>query len=152
MISLTDYDSEEIINTINDKLKDNTEISGKELILFALVPIIEKNDGVEDYIEYVVNTLIDLKGLTPSIKALVYGIEWLIVDKFVDDEKTKNILHDLLGDRMSLIHEYAENKVNQEQIRIIRNLLRHGMRAEVVAKSAEVPLSRVKAIERKMKK
>ena len=152
VISLTDYDSEEIINTINDKLKDNTEISGKELILFALVPIIEKNDGVEDYVEYVVNTLIDLKGLTPSIKALVYGIEWLIVDKFVDDEKTKNILRDLLCDRMSLIHEYAENKVNQEQIRIIRNLLRHGMRAEVVAKSAEVPLSRVKAIERKMKK
>ena len=65
---------------------------------------------------------------------------------------TKNILRDLLGDRMSLIHEYAENKVNQEQIRIIRNLLRRGMRAEVVAKSAEVPLSRVKAIERKMKK
>ena len=81
-----------------------------------------------------VNTLIDLKGLTRSIKALVYGIEWLIVDKFVDDEKTKNILRDLLCDRMSLIHEYAENKVNQEQIRIIRNLLRHGMRAEVVAK------------------
>ncbi len=53
---------------------------------------------------------------------------------------TKNILRDLLGDRMSLIHEYAENKVNQEQIRIIS------------AKSAEVPLSRVKAIERKMKK
>lgn len=61
VISLTDYDSEEIINTISDKLKDNTEISGKELILFALVPIIEKNDGVEDYVEYVVNTLIDLK-------------------------------------------------------------------------------------------
>ena len=140
VISLTDYDSEEIINTINDKLKDNTEISGKELILFALVPIIEKNDGVEDYVEYVVNTLIDLKGLTPSIKALVYGIEWLIVDKFVDDEKTKNILRDLLGDRMSLIHEYAENKVNQEQIRIIRNLLRHGMRAEVVAKHIVIKL------------
>ncbi len=80
-----------------------------------------------------VNTLIDLKGLTRSIKALVYGIEWLIVDKFVDDEKTKNILRDLLCDRMSF-------------------LLRHGMRAEVVAKSAEVPLSKVKAIERKMKK
>ena len=152
VISLTDYDSEEIINTINDKLKDNNEISGKELILFALVPIIEKNDGVEDYVEYVVNTLIDLKGLTPSIKALVYGIEWLIVDKFVDDEKTKNILRDLLGDRMSLIHEYAENKVNQEQTRIIRNQLRHGIKAEVIARTAEVPLSRVKAIERKMKK
>ena len=99
-----------------------------------------------------VNTLIDLKGLTRSIKALVYGIEWLIVDKFVDDEKTKNILRDLLGDRMSLIHEYAENKVNQEQTRIIRNQLRHCIKAEVIARTAEVPLSRVKAIERKMKK
>lgn len=50
---------------------------------------------------------------------------------------------------MSLIHEYAENKVNQEQIRIIRNLLRHGMRAEVVAKSAEVPLSELKLLKEK---
>ena len=42
VISLSDYDSDEIINTINDKVNDNAEISGKELILFALVPIIEK--------------------------------------------------------------------------------------------------------------
>ena len=62
---------------------------------------------------------------------------------------TKNILRDLLGDRMSLIHEYAENKVNQEQIRIIRNLLRHGMRAEVVAKSAEVPYPELKLLKEK---
>ena len=53
---------------------------------------------------------------------------------------------------MSLIHEYAENKVNQEQTRIIRNQLRHCIKAEVIARTAEVPLSRVKAIERKMKK
>ena len=89
MISLSEYDSEEIINTINDKVNDNTEISGKELILFALVPIIEKKGDVEDYVEYVVNTLIDLKGLATSIKALVYGIEWLIVDKFIDDKKNQ---------------------------------------------------------------
>ena len=125
---------------------------GENEYFSALVPIIEKTGTVEDYVEYIVDTLLNLNDLTPSIKALVLGIEWLIVDKFVTDEQTRNILCDALGDRMSLIHEYAENKVNQEQIRIIRNLLRHGMRAEVVAKSAEVPLSRVKAIERKMKK
>ena len=122
---------------------------GKDkIILFALVPIIEKNGAVEDYVEYVVNTLIDLKGLAPSIKALVYGIEWLIVDKFVDDEKTRNILCDLLGGRMSLIHEYVENKEN----RIIINLLKSGMSAEVVAKSTKIPLPRVKSIERSLNK
>lgn len=110
VISLADYDSEEIINTINDKVKNNKEITGKELLLFALVPIIEKTDNVENYIENVVDTLIGLKGLTPSIKALTFRIEWLIVDKFVEDEQTRNILCDLLGERMSLIHEYGKNK------------------------------------------
>lgn len=130
------------------KLKENSiEITSKELILFALVPVIEKTGEVEDYVEYVVNTLLDLKGLTPSIKSLAYGIEWLIVDKFVDDELTRNVLCDVLGERMSLIHEYGRNKED----RLIRNLLRSGCNAEFIAKNANVPLSRVKRIEKTLK-
>ena len=49
---------------------------------------------------------------------------------------------------MSLIDEYAENKEN----RIIMNLLKSGMTAEVVAKSTKMPLPRVKSIERSMNK
>ena len=75
------------------------------------------------------------------------GIEWLIVDKFVTDEQTRNILCDALGDRMALIHEYARNKEN----RIIRNQLKSGMKAEVIARTADIPLSRVKSIERTLK-
>jgi hypothetical protein len=119
--------------------------------LFALVPIIEKTGEVDDYVEYVADTLLDLKGLTPSIKALTYGIEWLIVDKFVDDEQTRNILRDALGDRMSLIHEYAQNKVEKGENRMIRNLLRAGNSPQKIAKEAGVPLSRVRAIERSLK-
>lgn len=151
VIGLKNYDTSEIINTINYKIENTIEINSKELILFALVPIIEKTGEVEDYIEYVVNTLLDLKGLATSIKSLTYGIEWLIVDKFVVDEKTRNVLCDALGDRMSLIHEYARNKVDMEQRRIIRNLLRAGNSPQKIAKDAEVPLSTVKAIERTLK-
>lgn len=147
VINLSDYNSGEIINTITYKIEHNIDISGKEIVLFALVPIIEKTGNVEDYIEYIVDTLLELKDLTPSIKALVLGIEWLIVDKFVTDEQTRNILCDALGDRMSLIHEYARNKEN----RIIRNQLLSGMKAEVIAKTADIPLARVKSIERKIK-
>ena len=56
-------------------------------MLFSVVPIIEKTANVENYVGFVVNTLIDLKGLTPSIKALAYGIEWLIVDKLLKMNK-----------------------------------------------------------------
>ena len=85
--------------------------------------------------------------MAPSIKALTYGIEWLIVDKFVGDEQTRNVLCDALGDRMSLIHEYARNKEN----RLIRNQLRSGLKADFIAKTNGIPLSRVRAIERSLK-
>lgn len=39
-----------------------------------------------------------------------YGIEWLIVDKFIDDKEERNILCDALGDRMSLIYEYVNRR------------------------------------------
>ena len=68
--------------------------------------------------------------------------------KFVTDAQTRNILYDALGDRMSLIHEYTMNKEN----RIIENLLIAGNSPQKIAKDADIPLSRVKAIERKIKK
>ena len=150
VISLAEYDSEEIINTIKYKVENNVEITGKELILFALVPIIEKTEDIGDRIDFVVDTLIDLKELAPSIKALAYGIEWLIVDKFVEDELTRNILCDKLGDRMTLIDEYARNREKKGENNIIKNQLKSGMSAEVIAEAAGVSLSRVKDIERSL--
>jgi hypothetical protein len=151
VISIKDYDAEKIINTMNYKIENNIELTSKELILFALVPIIEKDGIVDDYVEYVVNALLDLNDLAPSIKALVFGIEWLIVDKFVSDDLTRNILRDVLGERMSLIHEYGRDKERKGEDNLIRNMLKSGMRAEVIAKTAKVPLSRVKAIEKRLK-
>ena len=104
---------------------------------------------VEKYIDYVVDTLIEFKDLPHSIKSLLYGIEWLIVDKFVEDVQKRNILCDLLGDRMSLIHEYAENKERKVEERIIANLLRAGNSPHKIAKEAGVPLSRVNLIKRR---
>ena len=149
VISLSDYDSEEIINNINYKIEHNEEITGKELVLFSLVPIIEKEGEIEDYIFEVINTLIGLKDLAPSIQALIFGIEWLIVDKFVENENTRNILQDLLGGRMSMVHEYGERKAKKAEERIVRNLLKSGMRPEIIASTADIPLSRVQAIKRK---
>lgn len=86
-----------------------------------------------------------MKGLTPSIKALAFGIEWLIVDKFVEDEQTRNILCDLLGERMSLIHEYGKNKEKKGEERIIKNLINAGISPQKIAKDTKTPLSRINA-------
>lgn len=65
---------------------------------------------MEKYIKRVVHNLLQVENATESVKNLSYGIEWLIVDKFVNDVEYRQILCDLLGDRMSLIYEYGERK------------------------------------------
>ena len=57
-----------------------------------------------------VDILIQLKGIRVSAKNLSYGIEWLHVDKFVKDSNQRELLLDLLGERMSAIYEYGERK------------------------------------------
>ena len=148
IVSLSCYDSGKIINTINYKKENNEAITSKELILYALVPLIEKYGDVEDYIDEVVHTLIELKDFDESIKSLAYGIEWLIVDKFVRDKTERKVLCDLLGDKMSLIDEYGENKKRQGEDGIIINQLKSGLSPVFIAESSKIPLSRVNDIKR----
>ena len=80
---------------------------------------------------------------------------WLTTDKFVEDTLERNIICDLLGGRMSLIHEYGENKFNdgkdegieqgieQGIEKIIINLLKSGEKPEEIAIKTEVPLEKI---------
>ena len=61
-----------------------------------------------------------------SIIYLVFGVEWLIVDKFVENQEDRNILCDLLGDRMSLIYEYGEREEAKGKLEGIREGIREG--------------------------
>ena len=90
---------------------------------------------------------------------------WLTTDKFVENPLERNILQDMLGGRMSLIHEYGENKyqigkdegiekgkkegIKEENERIVTNLLKSGNEAEVIAKQADIPLEKVLKIKNK---
>ena len=69
-----------------------------------------KGKDMEKYIKRIVHNLLQVTDISESIKNLSYGIEWLIVDKFVKDEEYRNILCDTLGDRMTLIYEYGDRR------------------------------------------
>ena len=109
VVNLRDFDENAIITDVEPKIEKNSEIDGKSLVLYALIPMIVEKDRV-NYINKVVHNLLRLRNSTISLKSLAFGIEWLIVDKFVDNEEDRNILCDCLGDRMRLIDEYGERK------------------------------------------
>ena len=107
MVSVTavKIDIENIQNRAICVIQEDFVVTAKN----ALLPIIDSKN-MEKHIRRVVDNLLKLKYMTISLKELSFGIEWLIVDKYVTDEEERNILCDLLGDKMSLIHEYGERK------------------------------------------
>lgn len=155
IFSLGDLDSDEIINNVKNKLKHNQIPDAKEIILLSLVPLSKKGKNISEYIYKVFKILIKLKDMTISQKDLAFGIVWLTTDKFVEDPLERNIICDLLGVRMSLIHEYGENKYNDGKDdgieQIIENLLKSGEDAESIAEKANVPLEKVLEIKEKNK-
>ena len=154
---LNNLDGEEIINNVKTKLKYNEPLDGRDIILLSLVPLSKKGKNIVEYIYRVIKILFNLKNLTSSQKDLSFGIMWLTTDKFVVDSLERNIICDLLGGRMSLIHEYGENKyqngkddgIEQGIEQIIVNLLKSGEEACVIAKNADVALEKVLEIKNK---
>ncbi len=153
VFGLNNLDSEEIINNVKKKIKDNKLPNGREIILLSLVPLSKKGENIVEYIYRVVNIIIKLKNLTISQKDLAFGIMWLTTDKFVEDSLERNIICDLLGDRMSLIHEYGENKYNDGKDDgielIIVNLLKSGEEASVIAEKTDISIEDVLKIKEK---
>lgn len=163
-------DSEEIINNVEPKITSKETIEGRDLVLYALLPLIDTKNLTEN-IHRVTKNLLELKGLSVSLMDLSMGIEWLLVDKYVTDEEQRNILCDALGDKMTLIYEYG-NRKEKNGIKIgrhvgmihgrregriqgrregrkegrkdvIENLLKFGMTPEEISSKTKIPLDEI---------
>ena len=149
VVGLNELDREEILNTVEAKIENNEEMDGRQLVLYALVPLIDNNNR-EKHIRRVVDNLLKLKNVTMSLKELSFGIEWLIVDKYVTDEEERNILCDALGDKMSLIHEYGKRKEENGKREVIIDLFKSGMTAKEISDRLKMPLSELIEIQNSM--
>lgn len=75
----------------------------------------------------------------------------------MDDEELRNIFCDLLGDKMSLIHEYGERKeqkgiaqgIEQGSENVIISLLESGMSCEEISERIKMPLDEILEIKNK---
>jgi hypothetical protein len=151
IVGLNNLSSSDIINNIETKLKNKKIPTSKDIILLSLVPLSKKGKHIVEYIYKVIRILFKLKNMTISQSELALGIMWLTTDKFVVDAIERNIICDMLGGRMSLIHEYGENKYEEGKEQIIVNLLKSGDDPEVISKKSEIPLDKIIEIKEKHK-
>ena len=105
-----------------------------------------KNGNLERNIKKTVDILISLSDVPVSTKNLCFGIVWLLVDKFVKDLELRNLLLDLLGDRMSAMYEYGERKEQNGKKQIIKKFYDSGMSVEEIARRTEIDIKEVEEL------
>lgn len=158
---LNNLASDEIITNVTKKLENKKVLNGKEIILLSLVPLSKKGKNIAEYIYRVVDILSKVRDLSVSLTDLAFGIMWLTTDKFIEDSLEKSILCDFLGDRMTLMHEYGENKFQngknegieegrkEGREEIIVNLLKSKDNPETIAEKTKIPLEKILEIKEK---
>ena len=148
------FDGEKIIKEIEEKYNQNIQITRRECVYFSLAPIMSKNGNLERNIKRTVDILISLNDVPSSTMNLCYGIEWLLVDKFVKEKGLRNLLLDMLGDKMSALYEYGERKEQngkeigkeEERREIIKKFFDSGMSIEEIAEITEIDIKKVEEL------
>lgn len=113
IISLKDFDGDEIINNIENKIKNNTKITRRELIYLSLAPFMSSRKPLDEQIEKTVQTLDKIRNSAKSAKNFAFGIEFLIVDKFIKETSRRKRLRNILRDNMRLMEEYGQERYDE---------------------------------------
>ena len=144
IISLKDFDGDEIINNIENKIKNNTKITRRELIYLSLAPFMSSRKTLDEQIEKTVQTLDKIRNSAKSAKNFAFGIEFLIVDKFIryDEGYEKGIKK---GVKKGIKKGYAEG-ANNEKWKIARSLLARNVPPEDIAVSTKLTIDEIKQL------
>lgn len=168
IISLKDFDGDEIINNIENKIKNNTKITRRELIYLSLAPFMSSIKTLDEQIEKTVQTLDKIRNSAKSAKNFAFGIEFLIVDKFIKETSRRKRLRNILRDNMRLMEEYGQERydegyekgikkgikrgyaegANNEKWKIARSLLARNVPPEDIAVSTKLTIDEIKQLHR----
>ncbi len=132
IVSLKDFDGDKIINNIENKIKNNQKITRHEMLNLALAPFMSSKKPLNKQIEKTVKTLDEVRKSMKCSSDFVFGIELLIVEKFIKNERQHKKLTNILRDTMKIIDEWRQEDYEngkqegkeEEKINTAKNMLK----------------------------
>ena len=156
VISLKEYDASEILNNIETKIKNNQKINQNELIKLALSSLMTLETTIEEHLEKTVQTLNKLRNTIKEESKFVFALTWILVDKFIEDDETRQKLCNILGDNMRLLEEFGQRKyeegeqkgekrgISKTRLEIAENLLKKDLTLDLISDATDIPIGRLK--------
>lgn len=150
IVSLKDFDGDKIINNIENKIKNNQKITRHEMLNLALAPFMSSKKPLDKQIEKTVKTLDEVRKSIKCSSDFVFGIELLIVEKFIKNERQHKKLTNILRDTMKIIDEWRqedyENWKKEEKINTAKNMLKENYSIKQIAKITQLNIESIKQI------
>lgn len=158
IVSLKDFDGDKIINNIENKIKNNQKITRHEMLNLALAPFMSSKKPLNKQIEKTVKTLDEVRKSMKCSSDFVFGIELLIVEKFIKNERQHKKLTNILRDTMKIIDEWRqedyengkkegkEEGKEEEKINTAKNMLKENYSIKQIAKITQLNIESIKQI------
>ena len=154
IISLKDFDGDKIINNIENKIKNNQKITRHEMLNLALAPFMSSKKPLDKQIEKTVKTLDEVRKSMKCSSDFVFGIELLIVEKFIKNERQHKKLTNILRDTMKIIDEWRQEDYEngkkegkeEEKINTANNMLNENYTIKQIATITQLNNESIKQI------
>ena len=154
IVSLKDFDGDKIINNIENKIKNNQKITRHEMLNLALAPFMSSKKPLDKQIEKTVKTLDEVRKSMKCSSDFVFGIELLIVEKFIKNERQHKKLTNILRDTMKIIDEWRQEDYEngkqegkeEEKINTAKNMLKENYTIKQIAKITQLKIESIKQI------
>lgn len=154
IVSLKDFDGDKIINNIENKIKNNQKITRHEMLNLALAPFMSSKKPLDKQIEKTVKTLDEVRKSMKCSSDFVFGIELLIVEKFIKNERQHKKLTNILRDTMKIIDEWRQEDYEngkkegkeEEKINTAKNMLKENYTIKQISKITQLNIESIKQI------
>lgn len=154
IVSLKDFDGDKIINNIENKIKNNQKITRHEMLNLALAPFMSSKKPLNKQIEKTVKTLNEVRKSMKCSSDFVFGIELLIVEKFIKNERQHKKLTNILRDTMKIIDEWRQEDYEngkqqgkeEEKINTAKNMLKENYTIKQISKITQLNIESIKQI------
>ncbi len=154
IVSLKDFDGDKIINNIENKIKNNQKITRHEMLNLALAPFMSSKKPLNKQIEKTVKTLDEVRKSMKCSSDFVFGIELLIVEKFIKNERQHKKLTNILRYTMKIIDEWRQEDYEngkqegkeEEKINTAKNMLKENYTIKQIATITQLNIESIKQI------
>ena len=154
IVSLKDFDGDKIINNIENKIKNNQKITRHEMLNLALAPFMSSKKPLNKQIEKTMKTLDEVRKSMKCSSDFVFGIELLIVEKFIKNERQHKKLTNILRDTMKIIDEWRQEDYEngkqqgkeEEKINTAKNMLKENYTVKQISKITQLNIESIKQI------